>query len=43
MASIIWATNRVTIEELNEVKNQIRKKYGSQFVQDAESKTPLTL
>lgn len=37
MTSIIWASERVTIEEFNEVRNQLRKKFGSQFIKNALS------
>jgi vacuolar protein sorting-associated protein IST1 len=39
MATLIWASKRITIEELNEVTNQLRKKFGSKFVDEAVGKS----
>jgi vacuolar protein sorting-associated protein IST1 len=36
ISSIIWATNRVEIEELQEVRNQFKLKYGSDFIKNAD-------
>jgi vacuolar protein sorting-associated protein IST1 len=36
ICSIIWATNRVEISELSEVKKQLTKKFGTKFAEQAE-------
>eukprot|EP01038_Epipyxis_sp_PR26KG_P011303 gene11303-15163_t len=35
VSSLIWAANNVDIEELSEVKNQLVKKFGSKFANNA--------
>ena len=35
VSTIVWATNRLEINELQEVKDQIKKKFGSGFIEDA--------
>lgn len=37
LCSIIWGGKRVDIEEFTEIKNQISKKFGSNFIKQAES------
>jgi len=39
VGSLIWAADRIQIEELNDIKDQFRKKYGIEFVQQAEKVT----
>lgn len=36
VASLIWASSNVDIDELREVKKQLTKKFGSKFAQSAE-------
>lgn len=37
VVTLIWASTRVDIAELKEVRNQFKKKFGKEFVEEAES------
>jgi vacuolar protein sorting-associated protein IST1 len=39
ISSLIWCSNRVEIDELQEVKKQLTKKFGSKFAKAAEDNT----